>query len=150
MNHIKQQKQEERIMTMKEKYESTLQQMQKDATIRLKAANDSLVEKREACNECYHRIEDLKETKRTSFGKFLEVGKAIVGMYFKRTATPEEVEAIIEPCNTYVAAAGALPLEEETLEDLISQRKDAKEKQLEEQKLFSAIETVLSSLPEDE
>lgn len=137
-------------MTMKEKYESTLQQMQKEAENRLEAANSRLDEKQEACKECRQRIEDLKETKRTSFGKFLEVGKTIVAMYFKRTATPEEVQEIIEPCNTYVAAAGALPLEEQTLTDLTKQKTQAQYKQFQEKSLFSAIETVLNSLPEEE
>ncbi len=137
-------------MTMKEKYESTLQQMQKDATIRLKAANDSLIEKQEEYKDCLQRIADLQQTECTSRKQFLEVGKAIIAMYFRKTQTPEEVQAIIEPCNSYVAAAGALPLEKETLVDLGQKQAQAQDRQFKERELFSAVEKVLNSLPEEE
>lgn len=137
-------------MTMKEKYEPQLQQLQADVLIRLKAANDKLMEKQQEHEDCLQRIRDLMETERTARGKILEVARALITMYFKRTETPEEMEEVIRPCNMYVAAAGALPLEKETLADLGKQKAQAQESQFKERELLMAVEMILNSLPEEE
>lgn len=137
-------------MTMKEKYEPTLQQMRVDVVDRVRVASGKFEQKQQEYSECKQHIADLKEMARTARGKLLEVGRALITMYFKRTETPEEMEQVIRPCNTYVEAAGALPAEEEKLADIGKQKLQAHASQFKEKELLSAIEKVLSSLPEEE
>lgn len=137
-------------MTMKEKYEPTLQQMRVEVVDRVRVANGKFGQKQQEYLECEQHIADLKETARTARGKLLEVGRILITMYFKRTETPEEMEQVIRPCNTYIEAAGALPAAEEKLDELIDKRAEAEDTLLEERDLLSAVEKVLKHLPEEE
>lgn len=141
---------EEMIMTVREKYEPALKQLQEDAIKRQEAANQKLNEKQQKYLDCEQNIADLRTTAINMRAKFREIGKALVTMYVKRTETPEEVEKLIEPCNTYVTVASAIPIAEEALKNANNEKVQAGKELQEEISLLSAVNLVLKQLPDKE
>ncbi len=99
---------------LRAKYEEMLKQMQEDVASNVAEANDILAVKRQEHTECVNHVAELRTTATSANRKFMDVGRALIKMYFQK-ATPEEVEQVIEPCNTYVQAAGAIPMAQESL-----------------------------------
>lgn len=141
---------EETRMTLKEKYELTVQQMQMDAVERLKTANEKLEQKDEELSDCEQHISDLKATAATARGKFWEVGKTLIKMYFQKTETPEEVEQVITPCNTFVAAAGALPAAEERAQNIANERAKAEDRMFKATRLLNTVQSLAKEISEEE
>lgn len=137
-------------MTLRKKYEPTLNQLKEEVVERVSAAEGKFEQNQQEYSECKQHIADLKETAHAARGKLLEVGRTLITMYFKRTETPEEVEAVIRPCNTYVEAAGALPAATEKLDELNGKRAEAHKALVDEKVLLSAVEQLLNSLPKEE
>ncbi len=99
---------------LRAKYEEMLKQMQEDVGSNVAEANDILAVKRQEHTECVNHVAELRTTATSANRKFMDVGRALIKMYFQK-ATPEEVEQVIEPCNTYVQAVGAIPMAQESL-----------------------------------
>lgn len=123
---------------LRAKYEEMLKQMQDDVGSNVAEANDVLAEKRQVHTECVNHITQLRTTATSANRKFMDVGRALIKMYFQK-ATPEEVEQVIEPCNTYVQAAGAIPMAQESLNNAKAELDQAQAALIRETSLLSEV-----------
>lgn len=126
------------MMKLRAKYGEMLEQMLNDVNSNVTEANGVLDEKRQEHTVCVNHISELRTTATNASKKFLDVGRALIKMYFQK-ATPEEVEQVIEPCNTYVQAAGAIPTAQESLNNAKEELYHAQAALIRETSLLSEV-----------
>lgn len=133
------------MMDLRAKYEEMLKQMQEDASSNVAEANGVLDEKRQEHTGCVNHISELRTTATNASKKFLDVGRALIKLYFQK-AIPEEVEQVIEPCNTYVQAAGAIPMAQESLNNAKAELDRAQAALIRETSLLGEVTKLQESL----
>lgn len=109
------------------KYAGMIAEMKKDALQNLEEASVDLEKQQTQKRECQENIDELKVRKVNTFKQFFEIGKSLIALFIQRKADPQVVAELIEPCNEFIAAAGAIPEMQEQLSEIQFKEKEAKQ-----------------------